>query len=449
MRGSIDSELIHSFSLQFSGEVISPNDVGYAAVSSVFTTVGSPALIVRPTNSADIVTAIRFAREHSLQLSVRSGGHSGAGFGTNTDGMVIDLKELDRIEVIDESSHIVRIGSGAMWEKVAATLQTHGLAISSGDTKTVGVGGLTLGGGIGWLVRVVGLTIDCLVAAEVVTAQGEILRASSTENTDLFWAIRGGGGNFGIVTSFEFSAYPIGKVYAGMLQYGVEDVYALLTGWRDTMRNASDKLNSTLLLMPSFGGNPAGVIISCCYASDNETEAVQAIAPLEKLGTLLQKNMALKNYSELLETAHLPTGIEIISKNRFVDELSTALIDTIVNLCESAIPVLQIRSLGGAMKRVSSDATAFSNRHSEVLMVSPSFIPVGATSEVRAQSLQPWKKLSTFEQGVYGNLLSTNSPEDVMAIYPEKTYARLSLIKRQYDPENIFRGNYNILPSTT
>lgn len=224
--------------MQLTADVIRPDDNGFAEAAKVFTLTGSPALIVRPRDAGQVAEAIGYAVEHDLVLSVRSGGHSGMGYGTNDDGVVIDLSLINDIEVLDDAEGLVRIGSGALWGDVATTLAKHGLSLTSGDTVSVGVGGLTQGGGVGWMVRTYGLTIDSLVAADVVTADGQQLRASADSHEDLFWAIRGGGGNVGVVTHFEFLAQRVTQVHAGTIMYDVDDVASLVKGWCTALRES-------------------------------------------------------------------------------------------------------------------------------------------------------------------------------------------------------------------
>lgn len=434
-----------SFKQSFSGEIITPDHKEYEKARTVFLHTGSPEVIVRPKNAEDVVKALQFAKVNNLNLSVRSGGHSGAGFGTNDGGMVIDMTAINSVEVVDKDKHLVRIGAGALWGNVAQELQKHGLALSSGDTKTVGVGGLTLGGGIGWLVRKVGLTIDNLVSAQIVTADGKILHISATENQDLFWAIRGGGGNFGIATYFEFITYPLEQVYSGMMMFGLDDLSAVVTGWRDVMRSAPQELNSTLMVMPSFAGNPPGVMILVCYVGD-EGAGKKAIEPFQKLGKVVHQDIKMKPYAELLEDAHAPQGMLIIAKDMFVQDFSDALITAIVDQCKVSIPILQIRYLKGTMNAVPTDATAFAHRNSEVLMVSPVFAQPNSTEAEISQALEPWEKLAKFGSGMYCGLLSLNTQAEVEGTYPQATYDRLAKIKKIYDPENVFRGNYNVKP---
>ena len=432
----------------FTGDIILPDDERYATARKTFMDTGSPALIVLPRTNQDVATSIAYARDNSLTLSIRSGGHSNVGFGTNDDGLVIDLSDINTVEVIDADKHIVRVGSGARWIDVATILHTHGLAVSSGDTKSVGVGGLTLGGGIGWMVRRDGLTIDNLVAAEIVTANGEALRASADENPDLFWALRGGGGNFGVVTHFEFTAHPATDVYAGAINYDASNLAKTLKGWRDCMRNAPDELTTMIVVMPPFGEQmPAGVMVLVCYAGDDETAANSVIEPLRKLGDVVNDTVVRKSYVEVLEEAHPPAGMRIIVKNGFVRDFNDELIQIISETHgKPGAPALQIRSLGGAMNRIAADATAFTHRDSEMLMIDAHFLPPDATDADIDKMLEPWNRMEKFTDGSYVNLMSEATQKQIDASYPKPTYERLTVIKQKYDPENIFNQNYNITP---
>src|SRR6185312_73525 len=250
---SMQSNTLEDLKNRIAGEVIAPSSPAYDERRHIFNQTGSPAVIVRAQGNEDIATAIRFARERRLALSVRSGGHGWSGLATNNGGLVIDLTALDTVRVVDEERRLVRVGAGARWGDVARSLAPHGLALSSGDTNQVGVGGLTLGGGIGWMARTYGLTIDSLVAAEIVIADGRTLRASAEEHPDLFWAIRGGGGNFGVVTSFDFHAQPVREIVGGSVIYDPAETQSVLAAWATSMREAPDELNSTIVLFPGFG----------------------------------------------------------------------------------------------------------------------------------------------------------------------------------------------------
>jgi FAD/FMN-containing dehydrogenase len=437
------------FKTAFSGDIILPNDARYETARKTLMDSGSPALVVLPHSNSDVALAIKYARDNSLKLSIRSGGHSNVGFGTNDGGLVIDLSDLNKVKVIDADKMFVRVGSGARWIDVATTLKPHGLAISSGDTQSVGVGGLTLGGGIGWMVRRDGLAIDNLVAAEIVLADGTVKRADKNESPDLFWAIRGGGGNFGVVTSFEFTAHPVGNVYAGFINYGVEDIARTLTGWRNHMRQAPQELTTMVVVMPPFGdAMPAAVTVMVCYASDDEALANAAIDPLRNLGKVNSDTVALKPYANVLEEAHPPAGMKIIVKNGFAREFNDELINIIAKTHgKPGAPALQIRSLGGAMNNVAPDATAFAHRDSEVLMIDAHFLPPDATDEMVQKMLEPWNRMEKFTTGSYVNLMSEATQKQIDASYPKSTYDRLAEIKQKYDPQNVFNQNYNVKPN--
>ncbi len=435
---------IQALQNNFSGEIITPGDKQYEQASTVVATKGAPAAVVRPRTADDVAAAIQYARDNSLVISVRSGGHSNAGFGTNNGGVVIDLRHFNEIKIIDKEHGRVRLGSGATWEEVASTLQQAGLALSSGDTKSVGVGGLTLGAGVGWMVRKYGLTIDNLVSADMVTADGKLLHVSESEHSDLFWAIRGGGGNFGIVLNFEFVAHSIGKIYAGVISYKLDNLAELLKGWRDHMRAASEDLTTTFLLLPAFGDNPPAANVLCCFAGDDAEAANAAINPLLQIGTVLRNTVAEKEYADVLEESRLQPNVKVVVNNVFAQDFSDALIETIA---KQNGRILQIRSVGGAMNRVAADATAFAHRDSEVLIIAPVFVPSNASEDEIAAALKPWRDIAAFGKGAYSNFFSEASDTEVTATYPPATYDRLAAIKKTYDPENVFSQNLNVRPA--
>jgi FAD/FMN-containing dehydrogenase len=441
------TDILGSFRKEFSGEVLVKGDDGYDASSTTFIKKGAPAIAVRPRTTGDVAKAIAYARQAKLDISVRSGGHSNAGHSTNDGGMVIDLAHFKDVEIIDDAKHIVRLGGGARWGEVAVELAKHGLAISSGDTKSVGVGGLALAGGVGWMVRKYGLALDNLVAAEIVLADGSTVRASEDENPDLFWAIRGGGGNFGVVTHFEFTAHPAGYVYSGMAMYSMDDMRSVLTGWRDLMRSATEDLTTMALVMPAnpvFADMPTAVMILFCYAVDDEAGAHAAIEPFLHLGNLVNKDIKRIPYADVLEEAHTLQDIKVVSNNAFIREFSDELIGVMV---DNPGQILQIRSVGGAMNRVAPDATAFAHRDSEVMIVSPTFVAPTATAEETEKALHIWRKIAAFSHGAYINFFSENTGAELRAAYPPQTLERLAKVKKQYDPQNVFHYNFNIVPA--
>jgi FAD/FMN-containing dehydrogenase len=427
----------------FSGQIIEPSSPDYEQARTVMMGKGSPALVLRPKNPADVALAIQHARANSLPISVRSGGHSAAAFGTNDGGLVIDLALMNQVELIDEGSGLVRVGAGAKWGDVANHLKQYGLALSSGDTKSVGVGGLTLGGGIGWMVKKYGLAIDSLIGAEIATADRQLLSINEKDNPDLFWAIRGGGGNFGVVTSFEFQAHKVGKVFAGPIIYKPENIGQFLAAWRDYLRTADESLSIILNLMPTFAGNPPMILMLCCYAEDDEARANAAIEPLLKIGTVTQNGFTRKDYADVLEEAHPPQGIKAVVNNILVNEFSDGLIAA-VEKAYARGSLFQIRNLGGAFGRVSPEATAFAHRKAETLILSPTFLqPTATTADVQA-ALQPWRTVEAFGDGAYVQFISEQTDKATVLTYPKATHQRLLEIKRKYDPDNIFYLNINI-----
>lgn len=429
------------------GKVILPGDAPYEQVRNAFAAPGSPAVVVQPVNESDVALAIAYAQENDLVLSVRGGGHNMAGLSTNEGGLVIDLSNINKVEIIDSTRHLVRIGGGAKWGDVAKVLGEKGLAISSGDTNSVGVGGLTLGGGIGWMVRKHGLAIDNVVGAELVTADGRTLQVSAEKHPDLFWAIRGGGGNFGVVTHFTFAAHPVGKVFAGKITYPLDNVAELLKGWRDYMRVADENLTTMVMLMPSFGGKPPAATILCCYADDDKVAATKAIDPLRKFGKVVHDDVTEKEYHDVLEDVPPPAGMKALVHNIVAKTFSDELIQAVVAATgQQTPPILQIRSFGGAMARVPGDATAMAWRDCEVMVLGANMFPPTAPPAAEQSALALWKTIAAFGSGSYINFISTASSRDVALIYPEAIYKRLAKVKAKYDPQNVFNQNYNIKP---
>ncbi|SFA94087.1 FAD/FMN-containing dehydrogenase [Amycolatopsis marina] len=429
--------------------VLLPEDDGYAEAARTFSTTGTPALIVRPRDAHEVSAAIRYARHQDLAVSVRSGGHSVLGHSAGVGGMTLDLRRLDAVTMIDDGERIVRIGAGADWGRVAAFLEPYGLALTAGDHARVGVGGLTVGGGIGWLVRKHGLAIDNLLAARVVTADGRLLVASEDENEDLFWAIRGGGGNFGVVVSFDFAAQPVTTVHYGTVTYQGDDVVSLLRGWRDHMRSAQDELSSTLVLTPKLFGMPESVMLLLCYSGNDSAAAAEAIDPLLGLGTVTGKQISATRYVDILEKeAELPPGVRIAARNSLVRSLGDEVLAAIAGTHGSnTSTVLSLRSLGGAFARVPADATAFAHRDAEAMIVATAFLEEGATEAEVEKALTPWQAVAAHGSGVYGNFQGSETAADLAAIYPPATYARLAAAKQTYDPANVFHRNHNIAPS--
>lgn len=435
----------------FGGDVIEPGTAGYEAVSRAKLVAGSPAVVLRPQTVGDVQAAVRFAVGSGLPLSVRGGGHSFPGFGTNDGGIVIDLSALADVEVVDEDRRLVRVGGGATWGQVAEALAPHGLAISSGDTRSVGVGGLTLSGGIGWKVRKHGLTLDHLVAAELVTADGAVVPASAGENPELFWAIRGGGGNLGVVTSFEFVAHPTTEVLFGKITFPVTEAAAVLQGWADHLRTAPEELTSIVNLANPFAGGPeAPVEIHVALDGADPELAARALDPIRRLGTVLEDDVAPHAYEDILvEGAALPPGLALLGHSGFVDRESVP--DALRILAEvgtsAGSPSIAVRSVGGAVSRVADDATAYAHRGAELLVATVAGGPAPVIEAARPVLAAMWARLAPHVNGAYSNFLGSTTADDVAAVYPTATYERLAAIKRQYDPSNLFARNHNVPPA--
>ncbi|HEY3557115.1 MAG TPA: FAD-binding oxidoreductase [Kribbella sp.] len=435
----------------FGGEIVGPQDAGYDAASRTVLVGGAPAYVLRPATVEDVQKAVVYAAGSGLPVAVRGGGHAFGGFGTNDGGVVIDLSHLQSIDIVDKDKHLVRIGGGATWGQVAAALAPHNLAISSGDTKSVGVGGLTLSGGMGWKVRKYGLALDSLVAVQLVTAAGDVVRASADENPELFWAVRGGGGNLGIVTAFEFTAHPTTDIFFGKLSFPAAEIPVVLQGWADYLRTAPAGLTAVATFAnPFLGGPEAPLEIELAFDSDDADLAAQAIDPIRALGTVLADEVALTPYAEVLVDGVVPPpGIQLVTRSAFVDKDS---VPEVLRLLAEAgatqgAPIMAIRSLGGAVAQVADDATAYAHRQAELMFATTVIGPPPVIEASRPARQALWDRLTPHTTGAYANFLSGADDADVAAVYPPATYERLAAVKREYDPENVFAGNHNVRPA--
>ena len=431
----------------FQGDVVEPGADEYEAAAATVLVTGRPVVVLRPAGVADVQAAVRFVAEAGLPVAVRGGGHSFPGFGTNDGGIVIDLGRIADVEV-DAGSRQVRIGGGATWGAVATALAPHHLAISSGDTRGVGVGGLTLSGGIGWKVRKYGLALDALVGAEVVTADGALVHTSEEENAELFWALRGGGGNLGIVTAFEFVAHPTTDVFHGRIAFPAADLEAVLQGWADYMRTAPEDLTSLVTFANPFAGGPdAPVEVYVAVDHDDAGRAAAALDPIRRLGTVIADEVELKPYADVLVDAPTPPpGIRLGSRSGFVERESVgAALRILAEVgAKPQSPLFAVRSVGGAVAQVPDDATAYAHRSAELMVVSMSAGPAPVLEATRPALDAIWGRLAPHVSGAYANFLSDAAESDVTAVYPEKTYRRLAAVKREYDPANLFAGNHNV-----
>src|SRR5690242_11236016 len=403
--------------------------------------------------------------------------------------MVIDLRYLRGVQIVDRDTRRVRVGAGATWGAVAATLQPAGLALTSGDTGGVGVGGLTLAGGVGWMVRRYGLAIDAVTGADVVTADGRLVRADAAGHQDLLWALRGGGGNFGVVTSLDFTAQPVTSVHFGPVVYRLDaqagrsekdetnGLACLITGWHDLMGAADENLTTALALVPPRMGRPAMAVLRCCYASADQAAATAALAPFRRLAPVTADEIRAVPYAAVLEEAAMPPGTRAELRNAFFRALDHDQAGAIAGLFRAGAAV-ELRSLGGAFGRVPAGATAFAHRDAQVLLVAAAMPPAGtvpagtasagtastcSAPEVAGRALAGWPAVAARASGAYTGFLGPaaeagaepgadagaepGADAGVAAAYPPATYQRLARVKRSYDPGNVFRRNHNIRPA--
>ncbi|MFC0680502.1 FAD-binding oxidoreductase [Lysobacter korlensis] len=436
---------IENLRTTISGAVYTETDDGFPEMRAGHSGKDAPDVVIRARTAEDVANGVRYAAAEGLPLGVRSGGHSH--WGQVPGGLIVDLRDLREIEVRHD---LVRVGGGATWGEVAETIGRHGLAISSGDTASVGVGGLTLGGGVGWMVRLWGLALDQLVSAEVVTAAGKVVRAAEDENPELFWAIRGGGGNFGVVTRFDFLAHRLPGVVSGVILFEEDvDQVALLSAWRDVMRSAPEELNVTFIAMPPMGmPGPAGPQLVVCYAGDDEEAAAAAIAPLLRIPGVASSEIAPKSYADVLAPDMGPAELPpMVDGNGLAEELTDDLIQAVVEASADSSPaVLMIRYLRGAYNRVPSDATAFPYRSAEVLLISAAFLAPDAPDTEYARLRAVWDTVRVQTLGIYGNFTVSTEGYEVDRMYPVGTLRRLREAKRAWDPDNLFGRNHNIRP---
>jgi FAD/FMN-containing dehydrogenase len=452
---------IETFVATLRGPAIQPGQEGYEAARKVYNAMidRRPRLIVQCADVADVIRCVNFAREQKLALAVRGGGHSAPGFGTCDDGVVIDLARLKGIRV-DPARRVVRVEGGCTWGDVDHATHVFGLATPGGLISTTGVGGLTTGGGFGHLSRRYGLVCDNLISADVVTADGALCTASATENADLFWAIRGGGGNFGIVTSFEFRLHPVGTVYAGPVLYPLEQATQAMAFFRDFMHTAPRELSAFFAFMIVPPGPPfpeplhmktlCGMMV--CYCG-NPADGEAVTQPMRDFGPPAFAFNAPMPYPMLQSMFDplLPPGLQHYWKADFVNELTDEVIAEHVKF-GPRIPTLNsamhIYPMDGAVHDVASGATAFAYRdvrYTHILAaVSPDPAPM---PEYREWVRDYWSALHPHSAGgAYVNFLMDEGEERIASSYTDN-YQRLSAIKAKYDPNNLFRINQNIKPA--
>jgi FAD/FMN-containing dehydrogenase len=452
------SELpIRELSSQIDGRLITPDDAEYDAARSVkFAGIDPrPACIVRVADASDVARVVAFARETGAELAVRCGGHSGAGHGTTQGGIVIDLRDLKEHE-IDAAGRTMWAGAGMTAGEVTVAAAAHGLAIGFGDTGSVGIGGITLGGGIGYLVRRHGMTIDSLLAVEMVTADGTLRLVDAESDPDLFWAIRGGGGNFGVVTRFRYRLHELDEVVGGMLVLPASaDVVA---GFMAAAASAPDDLSTICNVMPcppmpfiaeEHHGSLVVMALVCFAGAAEEADA--ALAPFRGLATPLADTVRPITYPEMFppeDESYAPTAVaRTMLIDRFEHRMAQVVMEHLA-ASNASMRVAQLRTLGGAMARVPADATAFAHRDSAIMVnVAAFYDGPGDRPEKERWVAGLAEALDTGNPGAYVNFVGDEGERGVRAAYPERTWERLAAIKARYDPTNLFHRNQNVPPA--
>jgi FAD/FMN-containing dehydrogenase len=440
----------------FHGKVSTPGDADYDAMRQVF--YGGidkkPAIIVRPLNAEDVQRAIALARDQNLELAVRSGGHSPSGFSTTDGGVVIDLRDMHAIE-IDQANKTVWAEAGLTAGELTHALDEHNFVLGFGDTGSVGIGGITLGGGVGFLARKFGLAIDNLLAAEIVTADGKILQVDKDNYSDLFWAIRGGGGNFGVVTKFKYALHGLSDCYGGMLLLpATPDVIA---GFTQLAKDAPEELSTIVNIMPAFPApfipeqfhGKLSMMVLAVYAGDPK-DAEKTFAPIRALAEPIVDMLKPMRYKDIFMPENGDYHPTAVSTNLFMEDIDR---DSAVNILDqlermdAPMRAFQFRVLGGAVARVADSETAYAHRKNAIMG------NVACFYEAPEQKLsrQAWvdefaASLRGDNAEAYVNFVTDTEADKALNVYPEQTLVKLREVKAAYDPMNLFKKNFNILP---
>ena len=458
----IEMEAVSSLTAGLQGDLITPADARYDEARTIYNAMidKRPAFIARCATVADVIAAVNFGREQHLDVAVRGGGHNGAGLALVDDGLVIDLSPMKGIQV-DPDARTVRVEGGCTWGEVDQAAHAFGLAVPSGIISTTGVGGLTLGGGLGYLSRKYGLTIDNLLAVDMVLADGRFVTADEHENTDLFWAVRGGGGNFGVVTSFLFQAQPVGVVYGGPIIWPVDQAEEILRWYLDFIADAPENISGWFGIhrVPTGSPLPAelygahGCVTTWCYTGPME-EAEEVFRPIRALGTPVLDLMGPLPFPQLqsmFDQLYYPPGLQWYWKADFFREVSDEAIDLHLKFgsdMPTELCTMHLYPINGAVQRVGRTATAFSYRD-----VTFAQVIVGVASDpanvdqITQWARQYWAALHPHSAGgAYVNMMMEEGQERVEAAYRDN-YQRLAAVKNQYDPANLFHVNQNIKPN--
>ena len=458
---NLDETAVNELGRSFDGELVHPADPSYEEHRRVWN--GSidrfPALIARCAGAGDVQAAVRFATGTGLPVAVRGGGHSFPGHSVCDGGIVIDLGPMKGIDV-DAESRSVRAGAGLLWGELDRATQEFGLATTGGFVSHTGVAGLTLGGGIGWLHRKHGLTVDQLLSVELITADGELVRASEDENSELFWGVRGGGGNFGVVSEFEFRVHPVGPtVLAGPIFWPMEQAPALMRFYRDWIADAPEELMTILIqrrapnveLVPPDLRGELVVVVACCYSGEVE-KGEEVLRPLREFGSPVLDSCEPKPYLTHQNTfdAAYKHGWHYYFRACDIGELSDDVIDVMVeqgSRITSPISSVALWQMGGAVTRVGESETAFNGRDAAFTFnINGNSMTAEEFDAEREWARAYWSALQPHQTSVYVNFLMEEGEDRIRQAYGAEKYARLKELKRTFDPANVFRLNQNIPP---
>jgi hypothetical protein len=448
---------VESLRDRLTGRVILPADAEYDEMRLVTRgdIDGHPAVIVRVASNEDVALAIAFARQNGLEIAVRSGGHSSAGQSTVDDGLVIDVRDMRDLQ-IDTESQTAWAQTGLAAADLTKAAWEHKLVIGFGDTGSVGIGGITLGGGVGYLSRLHGLTIDNVLAAEIVTADGQILLVDERNHPDLFWALRGGGGNFGVVTRFKYRLHPVDTFVGGMLfQPATAET---VSGFIKAAHDAPDEVGTILNIMnappmPFLSEDVVGKLI--CFGMlghvGTEHDGIEAMKPFQALAEPYSDFLKPMPYPDMYppeDPSYRPKAIDHVFFMESVDEQTAQTIIDRLNASDATLRAMQLRVLGGAIARVPSDATAYAHRDRKIMAIAVSFFEGPDDLPRRQQWLE--ETVEALDQGVpgaYVNFVRGEDDASARTAYPDGTYKRLAAVKAKYDPENVFHRNVNVPPS--
>jgi FAD/FMN-containing dehydrogenase len=451
----LDGVAAQEFKATLRGPLICPGDASYDETRKVWNgmIVRRPVMIARCAGVADVIAAVRFARNHEMLVSVRGGGHNFPGNAVCEGGLMIDLADMRSVRV-DPARAVGRAAGGATWEDFDRETQAFGVATTGGTVSHTGIAGLTLGGGLGWLAGKHGLTCDNLLSVDLVTADAEMVFASANENADLFWGLRGGGGNFGVVTSLEYQLHPVGPVLAGMVLYPFSKAKEALTLYRDFASNIPDEVNTIGALLTSPDGVPV-VAIAVCYNGDLEA-GERLLRPLRAFGPPVADQigpMAYRKAQTLLDGAAI-RGRRYYIKSNMMRRISDGAIDTLTErfaTVPSPLSLVAFQQLGNAANRVSATATAFSRRAAlcEWAGISSWLDPAADDTNIRwarelSEAMRPYTTGSDYVNQI--GLESDEGTDRIKAAYGA-SYERLVVLKNKYDPTNLFRHNQNIRPT--